>query len=305
VPRDADTYDAAVAEVCRLQGLPLDAPRVKYAAGSSIVFAVGEGHVVKLFAPLHAEAADTEARVLAHVQGRLGVATPALQASGTLEDWRYVVMTQLPGVSLKEAWPRIPPPRRLQLLEEVGAALRRLHALPPLPLPIPGGSWERFLAQQQAGCVARQRERGVEEAWLAQVPAFLERALARLEPQPSPVLLHTEVMRDHLLVEERAGGWQLSGLIDFEPAMCGHPDYELASVGVFVSGGDPALLRAVCTGYGREGGALTPEVRQRALAFTLLHRYSNLRWYLDVVPLAPEVRTLEALADAWWGTEAQ
>jgi hygromycin-B 7''-O-kinase len=305
MPRDAATYEAAVAHLCDVHGLPSQAPRTKYATGNSIVFAIGTEHVLKLMAPPDVELARTEAQVLAHVHGRLGMPTPALYATGELEGWPYVLMGQLPGLSLKEAWPRIPGLRRLQLLQSLGAALRRLHALPTLPLPIPGDSWERFLVQQREGCVARQRARGVPEAWLEQMPAFLDAVLAQLEPQPPPVLLHTEVMRDHLLVEEREGAWELTGLIDFEPAMCGHPDYELASVGVFVSGGDGALLRAVCAGYGREGGGLSREVRQRALAFTLLHRYSNLRWYLDTVPTAAEVHTLEALADAWWGTETR
>ena len=85
--------------------------------------------------------------------------------------------------------------------------------------------------------------------------------------------------------------------------MLGHPDYELASVGVFLSCGEPALLRAVCEGYGRPGGALPPDACRRAMAFALLHRYSNLRWYLERVPPPAGVHTLEELADFWWVTE--
>jgi hygromycin-B 7''-O-kinase len=302
--RDAALYEAALEALCRRHGLPGDVPRRKYAAGGSMVFAVGDAHVVKLFAPPHADGAHTETRMLAHVQGRLGVPTPALHAAGELEGWPYLVMAQLPGTSLQEAWPRVAAGQRAQLLAQLGAALARLHALPPLALPPPGGSWEAFLSAQRAACVARQRGRGVAEAWLAQLPAFLDAALALPDARPPTALLHTEVMRDHTLVrEEPDGRWALTGLIDFEPAMQGHPDYELASVGVFLSGGEPALLRAFCRGYGWERGVLPVAVRRRALAFALLHRYSNFRWYLDTVPPPPGCDTLEALADAWWGTD--
>ena len=56
-------------------------------------------------------------------------------------------------------------------------------------------------------------------------------------PSSPPVLLHTEVMREHLLVSgDPSGGWSLSGLYDFEPAMTGCWEYEFASVEIFVAG---------------------------------------------------------------------
>jgi hygromycin-B 7''-O-kinase len=263
---------------------------------------VGTSHVVKLFPPPFERGAWTERQMLTHVHGRLGVPTAALHAAGELEGWHYLVMEQLPGRALHEAWSHIPQERQRELMEELGGALRRLHALPPLDIPPPHGTWARFLAEQRQGCVTRQRTRGLSEPWLSQLPGFLETALSGLEVRDRPVLLHTEVMREHVLVAEHEGTWRLTGLIDFEPAMQGHPEYELASVGVFLSRGDPTLLRAVCTGYGWPDGHLPREVRQRALAFALLHRYSNFRWYLETVPPRPGTTTLEALADEWWAT---
>src|SRR5437867_1246774 len=101
-------------------------------------------------------------------------------------------------------------------------------------------------------------------------------------------LLHTEIMREHLLVEETRDGFRLSGLFDFEPAMVGAPEYELASVGVFFSAGDPTLLRTLLLAYGLGEDELSPNLSRRALAYALLHRYSNLSWYLTRVPPPPE-----------------
>ncbi len=37
------------------------------------------------------------------------------------------------------------------------------------------------------------------------------------------------------------------------------------------------------------------------MAYTLLHIYSNLPWYLREMPAAPRA-TLDSLAEAWFGT---
>jgi hygromycin-B 7''-O-kinase len=76
------------------------------------------------------------------------------------------------------------------------------------------------------------------DPWLSQIEGFLESVpLARGR---EPVLLHTEVIREHLVVSP--GTWTLSGLLDFETAMTGDRAYESVAAGLFVSRGDPRLL---------------------------------------------------------------
>jgi hygromycin-B 7''-O-kinase len=40
------------------------------------------------------------------------------------------------------------------------------------------------------------------------------------------------------------------------------------------------------------------------MAYALLHRYSNLRWYLERLP-SPGVTSLDALAMRWWSLDDQ
>jgi hygromycin-B 7''-O-kinase len=49
----------------------------------------------------------------------------------------------------------------------------------------------------------------------------------------------------------------------------------------------------------RDRDRIAARLRRRLLAYTLLHRYSDLPWYLQELPAPPEP-TLEALADSWW-----
>jgi len=294
IARDDDALRPGVDEIGRRHGLAGRAT-TRYADGSLPVYAVGDLHALKLYPPIHAEACEAERRALDAVAGRIVVPTPRVDACGELDGWRYLLMQQLPGERLVDAWPRIALDARARLITELGAALARLHAVPVAELVGLGPAWAPFLAEQRATCVERQRARGLGSPWLGQIPDFLD--ATPLTPGPRPVLLHTEVMREHLLVRAGPRGWELSGLIDFEPAMIGEAEYELASVGVFVTCGEPGLLDRLLAGY---GAALDGALQRRALAYALLHRYSRLSWYLARLPPRAGVTTLAGLAEQWW-----
>ncbi|MFF7453367.1 phosphotransferase family protein [Kitasatospora sp. NPDC008115] len=266
----------------------------RFAGGSQPVYAVGDTLVLKLYPKASAEDGVTEARVLAHLDGRLPVPTPALHDAGEYENgWRYVLMSRLRGVELAPAWAGLTARDRERITTGAGEALAALHALDPGPLTdvLGPGDWGAFTDRRRAAAVARQRERGLPEAWLERIPGFLDAAAPPREP--GRVLLHTEFMRRHLLLD-RTGG-RLSGLFDFEPAMIGDPVYDFVGVGVFVTRAEPGLMARFAAGYGR---AVDPRT---AMAYTLLHVYSNLPWYLREVPPPPGTDSLEALAEHWFG----
>jgi hygromycin-B 7''-O-kinase len=56
-------------------------------------------------------------------------------------------------------------------------------------------------------------------------------------------------------------------------------------------------MRRTLTGYGHD---LDGGLSRRLLAWLLLHRYSDLRWYLDRLP-RPRATTLDDLAETWFG----
>ncbi|MFF5970924.1 phosphotransferase family protein [Streptomyces sp. NPDC012769] len=270
------------------------APLTRFPDGSQPVYAVGDGHVLKLFPAAAARDGVAEGRVLAHVGGRLPVRTPEVRAAGAYENgWRYVLMSRLRGENLAQVWPRVPRDHRERIVSEIGETLAVLHALDPGPLGdvLGPGDWGAFVDRQRAGAVARQRRHGLPPGWLEQIPDFL--ASVALPRTPPPCLLHTEVMQQHFLVDP--DGWRLTGFFDFEPAMIGDAAYDFVGVGLFVTRGDPALLARLTRAYGR---TVEPST---ALAYTLLHVYSNLPWYLRELGVTEE-GSLSALAESWFGT---
>jgi len=266
----------------------------RYPGGSRPVYAVGDRRVLKLYPTVSAPDSITEARVLDYLNGRLPVATPEVLACGEYENgWRYVLMSQLPGIELAAAWPAIPRPHQDRLVGQAGEMLAALHGLDPEPLRgiLGPADWAGFLAGQRATAVERQRQVKLPKVWLSQIEDFLESV--PLAPGRERVLLHTEVMREHLVVSP--GTWTLSGLLDFEQAMTGDRAYEFVTVGLLVSRCDPRLLGRILAAYGR---GFDP---RELLAYTLLHAQSNLPESLKEFPAPPEP-TLDSLALTWFGT---
>lgn len=272
------------------------------AEGSALVGRVGSTFI-KGFAPFDRSYAETERRVLQYLTGRLSIPTPEFWAATELEGWQVIAMGAIDGAPLSTVWGRLDRDTQARLCRELGAVIAELHSLDPSALADLEPQWQPWIAEQRAGAVERQRSLGLEASWLDQIEPFLARTdPLRSEEDPRRVLLHTEVMREHVFVMERAGRWELTGLLDFEPAMVGTPTYEFASVGLFVSAGDSGLFRAFCSGYGfGERSEFPRDFPLRCLRAKLLHRYAHLPWVLR--RLEPKSTDLDDLASEWWGTD--
>ena len=267
---------------------------VPFTEGSLPVYAVGDDLVLKLYPPVYRDEIATEAAMLEVLHGKLPIPTPGIEAVGEHEDWGYLLMERLPGRTLKEAWPSLSTKDKQRLAAELGEALAALHAVEDPALDVLGPKdWAEFVAAQRAKVVEHHRRTKLAESWVAQIPGFLD-AVELGTPRTVP--LHTEFMRDHVMVD--ADG-RLTGLFDFEPAMRGAAEYEFVAAGLFVSSGDPDLLHRLLGGYGLDEP--DEDFSRRCLAYALLHVYSDFTWYLSLLPAPPEP-TLDALAQAWWGT---
>ena len=288
---------AGVSALCARHGLA-GLPTQRYGSGSVPVYAIGSGHVLKLFPPTESVHASTEARVMALLDGALPIPTPRLVGDDTLDGWRGLLMTQLRGERLVDVWPRLSLADRDRFAQFLGHSMAALHALDATSLGDIEPPWHSFLPAQRDSAAERQRTRGLDPFWLEQLPGFLDRWMPPIGERR--VLLHTELMREHLMAAPDTNGHcSLSGLFDFEPAMIGAPEYDFASFGLFVACGDGRFLRRSLLAYGYPPDQLDAALQNRLMAYAILHRYSKLRWYLERLPAAGAV-TLEQLAARWW-----
>ena len=114
-------WRAALEEICVRHALPAS-ELTPARDGTSVVFTTNR-HVLKLYPPFWELGAAAEWTILGHVEGRLGVPTPEVVATGHLEAWPYLVMTRLQGAILADVWPSLAEADRLAVGRQLGGIL--------------------------------------------------------------------------------------------------------------------------------------------------------------------------------------
>ena len=258
--------------------------------GSSPTFSVGQKLVAKFFAPIHREHFYVELASLGFLEVNQFLA-PRIVSRKNLAGWNVILMTRLEGQPLKEIWSELSFGSKKIMSVDIGKKLKQLHSFSDPVLPNNGISWSKFIENQKRGCVERQARFKLSENLIREIPGFLESIDFAKKKE---VFLHTEIMVDHVLASNTENTLEISVFIDFEPAMIGAYEYDFASVGLFVAAGELGLFKAFIEGYGYQPD---PEFHRRVMAYALLHRYSNLSWYLEFMPQAS---SLNELAEKWF-----
>lgn len=283
----------------------VDAARAVFARSNKIVNSIGvpsngslpvvfidDVAAIKFFPPLFADGYEIEMKALSFLSQ---FEVPKLLDAGEIHGWQYILMSKLAGHSLKDLWPSLSAENQRLACHQIGRRLRKIHDINLSSSDFDLSSWGHFLSAQKEACFARHEKFGLRENLLRQIPAFI--ASVDLDCQRIS-FLHTEIMRDHVFFNTVDGQMTFCGFIDFEPSMVGDSEYDFASVAIFLSAGDREALRSFFEGYGNLNRALNSEFRRRILAYTLLHKYGNLKWYLQFMPNA---ESLDELAELWCG----
>jgi len=250
----------------------------------------GDGFIVKLSRPRWRAEIEAEARFLRHLEGRVSFGTASVLAEGEIDAWPYVIQSRLPGRALGSVWADIMPAERRSLADGLGRTAAELHAVEGVP---DDGSWPGFLEERRRNVVEHHLKLGLPEAWLERVEPFLDSVPLA---ESSPVLLHTEMLDEHVLVEERGGRWEISGLLDFADSRVGDPHYEFAAPVEFLFRGEAGLLPSFLRAYGWKRGDLTHEGGRRLAAWGLLHLFGSLPRVLAIAG-DPEPRDFDELVE--------
>jgi hygromycin-B 7''-O-kinase len=147
---------------------------------------------------------------------------------------------------------------------------------------LPDG-WTDFWRGCRSDVARRHARPGASEALVAEIEAFLA-GVGELDAS-GRALLHTELLGEHVLVEQRSGRHELSALIDFADGRVGPPDYEVAAPVEFLFRGERGLLGAFLEAAGMPSDDAGAE---RRLAWALCHRFGSLaRMERAVEPVRP------------------
>lgn len=272
----------------------------RFALGRNIVFG-NATLVLKLSQPDWAFEIPREADALQFVYGRLPVATPELIATGELDGWAYLIQRRLPGDLLRVRRADLPHRVQVALAEQQGALMAALHQLPVDRAPATlAFDWGAMLTEQQAECEQEMRTADVPSALLADLAAYLAQAEALLAADDPAVILHGDLDAINLLVEERNGQWQITGLVDWGDVKLGPLAHDFISPGIHSYRGQRELLQAWYAGYGLRAEQRTVAFMHNIMARSLLYYAGEFAHYLQSVPGAEGCQSWTEVADCFW-----
>lgn len=266
--------------------------------GGSLVAAVTADVVVKLVQPPFAAEAERELWALARLGGRgLGVAVPELLGHGEDGGWRWLVLSRVPGTPMSAVWERLGRGDRAHLLERIGETMAAVARVGLDDERSAIADWRTFLAGQRERCAEHHRDKGMPGWFVEGIDGFLRNEWDALDRSFEPVLLIGEYTPFNLHVEQRAGRWDLVGMLDFGDAFTGSGEYDLIGPGVFLAPGDPESLGRLFAG---RGVALDRALARRLHALHLMHRFSDFERQVALEGWADGVSSHGGLVERLW-----
>jgi aminoglycoside phosphotransferase len=195
------------------------------------------------------------------------VNVPRVLGYGREDDIEYTLMTRMPGVPLREL--TVTGQKRADLLAQLGAALRQMHALDAEPFRqsglFPGdtdvsATRERLAAELERGVEAANEHRSEWTLPLSpeEAAAHVRQGLSRVDEAPVP--LHSNPGPEHVFVNPST--LHLEGVIDFGDAYLSHPALD------FRRWAQPDDRRALMVGYA-EGRQLSNSFEANWLAISV------------------------------------
>lgn len=272
----------------------------RFSHGTAAVYRLGADKVLKLYHPEHSSVAEIEREkaCLSCMSDKLAGVTPELIDAASVDGIEFILMSHIEGEDLVDVWDEVSFENRVALFNRLGEMIANIHSIETQQFSEYCDDWASILNAQLNNCERNLRQFGLREKWVKQALPWVNSIDWSREQLATQVILHTEIMRDHLKVVKKNNEWSLSGIFDFGDAMVGPKEYDFVALGCLATGGDQRLLQAFYNGYGYNPDL---QYKRRLMAYLLIHKYCNIEWFLNYVPVRAELNTLEDLADTWYG----
>lgn len=280
-----------VENICRSNSFNFKEKRIY--EGSRILYEIEEHKIVKVFSQDELSFCNNEAEYLETLHGKLTVTTPELFAKGIYNGLPFLIMQKLEGFPLKSVWNDISIWEKRRIIAQIAHILKELHSLPCELFSTGKPDWKDFINTQTLNLLQNHRESGLSNAWTENISRFI-RDTDAIENSSESVICHAEIMQEHLFVEESNRGFNITGLIDFEPSMIAVPEYDFCSIGLFISAGDKGLFNHFLDTYGYKRDS------RGIMRMLLLHKYSNMKWFMSTLPDSVHINSIEELSDYWF-----
>jgi len=235
---------------------------------------------------------------LEFVSAKINLNLPEIVQIGEIENFKYIVMTQLPGAPVSRSdWLTFTRKEQFSIVSDLAVGLKQIHSL---DADSSDCDWNEFVEDRAETFIERQIERGVNSQIIQSLPVFIETNL-KLVPRNLPgVFLHGDVHFGNLRFGKTGCGWHVSGLFDFADSRKGFYEYDFLAIGILMIQGQSEIQREFFKSYGYREDELDETFRKRLMMLTMLYETSDLHRY--ATRLKPEAVdfSLEELEKAIW-----
>lgn len=290
----SEIWGKIAASLCRRHNLGFQALR-RAENGESVVFTIDDRFVIKIYIPNKNGLAREKTAL---ETARTSIKIPEIVAFGEIEEYKYLITTQIKGDSMtRDLWLKLHKREQIQILSELAEGLKQLHRSDASKIDF---NWNEFVIRQAKICFERQKSCGVNDKVLKELPVFLGENLKLLPPDLPQVFLHGDVHFGNLRMKKLNGNWKVSGLFDFADSLKGFREYDFLAVGLLMIQGQGDLQREFFRFFDYDDLEINETMRRRLMLLTCFYEWSDLRRY--AVRLRPEAvdYSLEELEKAIW-----
>lgn len=271
-------WDQKVTEILIKEKFPsTDMRRFHY--GANIVYSFGGNQfVIKLFPKHLNEQFTIELEVLTILEGKIKIVdTPRLVNYGSFEGWNYLIMTQLHGELLIDIWDRLTNDEKEKLSKDLGKTIKEFHEVPITRLKQLPSNWNGFIQKQFKNMKHYHLNMELNANLYSDLDYYVEEKYININPEKK--LLTGEYTPFNLLLNERNGKWQLTGVIDFADCFLGDGDYDLLGPIMFMFNSNQKHIKHFLESYGFPKIQVNYVLQKKLMTYTILHRFSNINYF--------------------------
>ncbi|CAM4162752.1 phosphotransferase family protein [Shewanella denitrificans] len=275
--------------------------------GSNALFDIDNEYILKLVPPNWdyqgiSEVTSLTLLNLANHSENLSLAVPKMIGFGRVDNWFYVIMTKLKGLSMATVWPDLNTAQKLPLVKQLGQFMTELHQITSTqaftPDPRLSVDWPEYIKGLISDSVPRHARKGVSPELVTQISDYLQAADSDFNDIHA-VFIHMDLHPWNLMVEKHHGHYRLCGVVDFGDALVGNCQLlELATPIIFVCQGNKTLIDELVANYSPLNEVyLDRQVLQRQLmAVSLIRPACDFNFVLQQVPQSGKRDSWQAIA---------
>ncbi|WP_444997665.1 aminoglycoside phosphotransferase family protein [Aliikangiella sp. IMCC44359] len=265
--------------------------------GANVLFQQSDSIVIKIVPPNWIRQGSAELEAANLLTNKLTLATPKVLAHGKINNWLYIIITKLPGISLADVWPSMNIDNKRDIVNQLGEFIRYLHLIPMENNSSLKVEWNNYLGQLKQDCIARHTRKKVPSQLVEQITPYLATTNSKHD-DGDVFFIHMDLHPWNIMVEKQTEHYRITGIIDFGDAIIGRSRLlELATPILFLCQGDKGLIDELISSYQLLNNYDANALQKDLMSISLLRPACDFNFVLKQVPITGARETWEQIAE--------